>query len=327
MWVKLADKLPNWPCIGFIRPLVMPATDTGMTELTIEKKLFVVPCGRRNAFTKTWAQGVWINTSRLEPFLHTYDLNKANAADCEAALMEEFFIALEDCEANEVATSDSFRFQRGSLDDVTFAEQKKKHKEDEIDTKERTKAAKADNVRMQELVKAAEDGNSTAAPAGLATAGSASSVPLDNGITVNLVEPSDRTVEMISHYYQHAGLLESTSAGNGLLTNLILDDKLISKLATQQITSYMPIGNANEMLINELPLDKDKDEDMGDTSQQHGKVKRKSQQPGKYRTTNPIGLKEDCRVPFRPTRGADEDDSYWTEEAISAAAPQRRRLA
>lgn len=241
LWAKLSDKFPNWPCIGFIR---QPVADQkiGMDELKLEKKLYVIPCGKINKYTSPYFHGVWLDTSRLEPFMRNYEHRKARGLEHQQRFFtEEFTVALEDCEANAEAGIINFRFN-GSFEEVTYRQFRTEMLGDE---KKDELLSITDSTKKSEKKTKGSKHTSTAATTNTVMVPSMPFLAhIDHRRAVRLIVADESICQYITHYYHHLGQVASklageSSAGSSTTGPFTTVDENLSRLELSTFSSLL----------------------------------------------------------------------------------------
>lgn len=300
MWVKLDEEKPHWPCVGIIRPMLVPKTEIGFNELTLEKKLYVVPCGLLNHFNKPWFHGVWLNIKAacIEPFVENYDAFKAAGTQHSSkSFVREFTLALEDCERRVEVLSLPFRFVRGSLDEISYAEQLRAAGLPEDVYHEPVPRGMAKEKKLKEKEKKLttkdiiEQANASLPVPDAAVEEVNNAVELSKSTSVKFVRPRGYVVDAVQTYYQHLSEVNneadcttkpsiSTTIIGSYTSNFQFNGARVSMFASPKVTSYLKIGSSSKPANDKKKIIVEK---VASKAQICGKVSRKSSNPSKFR--------------------------------------------
>jgi hypothetical protein len=112
-WVMLSDKMPHWPCVVYIRT---PFSASGADFLRTEKRVFIVPTGKKAYPLIPYYPGVWFATKHISPFRGPYqdERIRAGIGHSNSKLAENFKVAI------DTIMSPQFRLHKEPVVDHPF---------------------------------------------------------------------------------------------------------------------------------------------------------------------------------------------------------------
>lgn len=96
-FVQLSSKLPQWPCVVYIRNVIDGGSEGGESYLREYKRMYVIVYGDTNLphlKPWTWEGGVWMPSSQISPFLKNEEDRTAKGDSFREPIRSNFLLAL-----------------------------------------------------------------------------------------------------------------------------------------------------------------------------------------------------------------------------------------